>query len=52
MHRIGTDGATSLDEFGDEDFKLSTDNHGSIANMVGLGGQNLASVPELGGRET
>jgi hypothetical protein len=26
-HRIGTDGATSLDEFGDEDFKLSTDNH-------------------------
>lgn len=25
--RIGTDGATSLDEFGDEDFKLSTDNH-------------------------
>ena len=51
-HRLGTDNATSLDEFGDEDFKLSTDNHQSIANMAGLGGSNLASVPELGGRET
>ena len=25
--RTGGDAATSLDEFGDEDFKLSTDNH-------------------------